>query len=180
MIEKMDKVVVALYKLLKVILCVILVAMVVILAAHIFARYILNSSLTWSEELLKILLVWFGLLSVSVLAARREHVSIVVFKNRMPKKISAFLSKLTQLITVLVCLVVIYVGIQYMIAAGYRPTPALRLPYGYAYAAIPVSFFFVMIFEFRNLLADITGKGSYAAIEKPKEDLTGGKEVKLD
>ena len=180
MIEVLDKRVRGLYKVLKVALCVVLIAMVGILAAHVIARYVLNSSLTWSEELMKILLVWFGLLSVSVLAARREHVSIVVFKDHMPKKVSAFLTKLTQVITVLVCIVVIYIGIQYVLTAGHRPTPALRMPYGYAYAAIPVSFFFVTIFEFRNLIVDLTGKGSYAAIDKPKEDLTGGKEVTLD
>lgn len=176
----LDKFIEAVYKILKVILCVVLLSMVVILMAHIIARYIFNNSLTWSEELLKILLVWFGLLSVSVLAARREHVSIVVFKEHMPKKVADFLTKLTQLLTVVVCLVVVFIGVQYVLQAGYRPTPALRLPYAYAYAAIPVSFVFVTLFELRNLLADLTGKGKKVAIEKKEEDLTGGSEVKLD
>lgn len=178
--EALDKFVEVIYKILKVVLCVVLISMVVILMAHILARYVFNNSLTWSEELLKILLVWFGLLSVSVLAARREHVAIVVFKEHMPKKVADILTKVTQVITVLICLVVIYVGVQYILSAGHRPTPALRLPYGYAYAAIPVSFTFVTLFEFRNLLVDLTGKGKYAAIDKPEEDLTGGSEVKLD
>ena len=110
--------------------------MVGVLMAHIIFRYVLNNSLTWSEELLKILLVWFGMMSVAILAVRREHVSIVIFKEHMPKKMSAALTKLTQIITVVICLIVIYVGIQYVLAAGHRPTPALRLPYGYAYASI--------------------------------------------
>lgn len=176
----LDKFAEIMYRILKVILCVVLVSMVAILMAHVIARYILNNSLTWSEELLKILLVWFGMLSVSVLAARREHVSIVVFKEHMPKKVSDFLTKVTQLITVLICFVVIYVGVKYVLSAGYRPTPALRLPYGYAYAAIPVSFVFVTLFEIRNFIVDVTGKGKYAVIEKQEEDLTGGSEVKLD
>lgn len=180
MIEAMDKFVKASFKVLRAVLCVVLLGMVAILIAHIFCRYILNNSLTWSEELLKILLVWFGMLSVSLLAIRREHVAIVVFKEHMPKKVSAVLSKVTQVLTLIICVVVIYVGVQYVLAAGYRPTPALGLPYGYAYAAIPVSFFFVTIYEFRNLLVDLTGKGEYAAIEKPEEDLTGGAEISLD
>ena len=174
MVEIMDKIVRALFAVLKAVLTVVLVGMVVILAAHIIFRFVLNNSLTWSEELLKILLVW------SVLAARREHVAIVVFKDHMPKKVSNVLSKVTQFITVVICLIIIYIGAKYMLEAGFRPTPALRIPYGYAYAAIPVAFFFITIFEFRNLVADLTGKGNYAAIEKPEEDLTGGKEVKLD
>ncbi len=179
MIEVLDKIAHVLFRVLKAVLVVMLAAMVVILVIHIIFRYILNSSLTWSEELLKIMLVWFGMLSVSVLAARREHVSLVVFKNMMPKKLSDFLTKFTQLITVLICVVVVVVGTNYVLETGARPTPALRMPYGYAYAAIPVSFIFVVFFEFRNLIQDITGKGPFAAIEKPQEDLTGGEEVKL-
>lgn len=156
MIEAFDKVITVLYKIIKVILCVVLLTMVGVLMAHIIFRYVLNNSLTWSEELLKILLVWFGMMSVAILAVRREHVSIVIFKEHMPKKMSAALTKLTQIITVVICLIVIYVGIQYVLAAGHRPTPALRLPYGYAYASIPVSFVFVTIFELRNLIVDLT------------------------
>ena len=180
MVETMDKIVGVLYKIIRVALCVILLAMIGILMAHIISRYILNSSLTWSEELLKILLVWFGMMSVSVLAARREHVSIVIFKEHMPKKVADILTKVTQILTVAICIVVIYAGMRYVLLAGHRPTPALRLPYRYAYAAIPVSFCFVTIFELRNLLVELTGKGPYAENEKPEEDLTGGKEVTLD
>ena len=50
MIEVLDKIVRGLYKVLKVALCVVLIAMVGILAAHVIARYVLNSSLTWSER----------------------------------------------------------------------------------------------------------------------------------
>ncbi|MFQ9715780.1 MAG: TRAP transporter small permease [Blautia sp.] len=180
MIEAMDKFIGASFKVLRLLLSVVLLGMVAILMAHIFCRYILNNSLTWSEELLKILLVWFGMLSVSLLAIRREHVAIVVFKEHMPGKLADFFSKVTQVLTVVICLAVMYVGIQYVLEAGYRPTPALRLPYGYAYAAIPISFFFVTIYEFRNLLVDLTGKGNYAAVEKPEEDLTGGAGVSLE
>lgn len=180
MIEKMDRCIAVSFKVLRAVLCIILLGMIGILMAHIFCRYILNNSLTWSEELLKILLVWFGMLSVSLLAIRREHVSIVVFKEHMPTKIADFFTKVTQIITVAVCIAVVYVGAQYVMEAGYRPTPALRLPYGYAYAAIPVSFLFITIYEFRNLIVDLTGKGNYAAVEKPEEDLTGGAQINLD
>lgn len=179
MIEKIDKALEVVFKFLKVILIVLLVAMVGILCAHIFYRYVLNNSLTWSEELLKILLVWFGMLSVAVLAARREHVAIVVFKNHMPKKIAAFCDILTQALTVIVCILGVYLGIKYCITAGYRPTAALRIPYSWAYSAVPVAFAFVALFEIRNFIVDVTGKGKHECIEKPEEDLTGGVEFDL-
>ena len=180
MIEALDKLLTVSFKVLKAVLCAILIGMVAILMAHVIFRYVLNNSLSWSEELLKILLVWFGMLSVSVLAARREHVAIIIFKERVFKKAASTLTKVTQILTVVVCVVVVIVGIQYVLSAGFRPTPALRLPYGYAYAAVPVSFVFVTLYEFRNLLVELTGKGNPALIEKPEEDLTGGKTLELD
>ncbi len=179
MIEKLDKALEVVFKIMKALLVIILMAMVVILMAHIIFRYVLNNSLTWSEELLKIMLVWFGMMSVAVLAARREHVAIVVFKEHMPKKVQNFLSKLTQFLTVGICILMVIIGIQYCVKAGFRLTPALRIPYTWAYAAIPVSFVPVMLFELRNFICDFTGKGNYACIEKPEEDLTGGKDVEL-
>ena len=104
MVEKIDKALEVVFKIMKVLLILVLVSMVVILMAHIIFRYVLNNSLTWSEELLKIMLVWFGMMSVAVLAARREHVAIVVFKEHMPKKVQNFLTKLTQLIIVGICI----------------------------------------------------------------------------
>ncbi|MGI6030462.1 MAG: TRAP transporter small permease [Eubacteriales bacterium] len=174
MIEKMDKIIGGLFQVLKAVLVVLLLTMIVILVAHIWFRYVINQSLTWSEELMKILLVWFGMLSVSVLAVRREHVAIVIFKEKMPESVGRFLGKLTQGLIVVICLVMIVVGFQYVITAGYRLTPALRIPYGWAYASVPISFILVTFFELRNFLVDVSGKGPYAAIEKPEEDLTGG------
>lgn len=180
MIDKIDKVLEVVFKIMKVILIVLLVSMVGILVAHIWFRYVVNNSLTWSEELLKILLVWFGMLSVAVLAARREHVAIVIFKEKlMPKKLAKACDVITQVLTVVICIVGIWMGISYCASAGFRLTPALRIPYTYAYLAIPVAFFFVSLFEIRNLLADITKQGNYACIEKPEEDLTGGTDVEL-
>ena len=56
MVEKIDKALEVVFKIMKVLLILVLVSMVVILMAHIIFRYVLNNSLTWSEELLKIML----------------------------------------------------------------------------------------------------------------------------
>ena len=120
MVEKIDKALEVVFKIMKVLLILVLVSMIVILMAHIIFRYVLNNSLTWSEELLKIMLVWFGMMSVAVLAARREHVAIVVFKEHMPKKVQSFLTKLTQFIIVGICILMVIIGIQYWIPSDAR------------------------------------------------------------
>ena len=115
MIDKFDKFLEVVFIILKVLLIILLVTMVGILIAHIWFRYVLNNSLTWSEELLKILLVWFGMLSVAVLAARREHVAIVIFKSKMPKSLANACTIFTQALTLAICIIGIVLGYGVMI-----------------------------------------------------------------
>ena len=47
MVEKIDKALEVVFKIMKVLLILVLVSMIVILMAHIIFRYVLNNSLTW-------------------------------------------------------------------------------------------------------------------------------------
>ncbi len=140
------------------------ICMLAIALLHIFSRYVLNSSLTWSEELLKILLVWFCLLSASYIAVRREHVSIVVFKQMFPKKVEHIMNISVQIIMFLASVVVFYIGILMIIRSGSRVTPALGFPYAVKYAAVSVSFAVMSLYELRNILFDLFRPGEEAAV----------------
>lgn len=171
MLEKFDKIIRVFNKILLGLLVIVMITMLVVCMLHVFFRYVLNNSLSWSEEYMRVALVWFGMLSATVLAARREHVSIVIFKEKMPKKMGKTADRFTQLVTIIVCLVVTVIGVRMSISAGNRSTPAMGLPYSIAYAAIPVAFAIITLYEFRNFLVDINKKGHpFAAVEKPEED----------
>lgn len=164
MLAAFDKLINRMYKVILYILILLGLVMLAIAWAHVFYRYVLNDSLTWSEELLKIMLVWFCLLSTTVIAAQRGHVSIVVFKEMMPKSVNKFVTFVAQLLMFLASLVVLGIGIQFVAGAGVRLTPALRMPYRYAFAAIPVSFAILSLYELRNTLADLL-KGPKTAVK---------------
>lgn len=164
MLAAFDKLINRMYKCILYILILLGLVMLIIAWAHVFYRYVLNDSLTWSEELLKIMLVWFCLLSTTIIAAQRGHVSIVVFKEMMPKSVNKFVTFVAQLLMLLASLIILVIGIQFVAAAGVRLTPALRMPYRYAFAAIPASFAILSFYELRNTLADLL-KGAKTAVK---------------
>lgn len=169
MLAALDKLIKAVYKVVLAAIVAIGLVMLVVAWAHVFCRYVLNDSLTWSEELLKILLVWFCLLSTTIIAVQREHVSIVVFKEMMPKKVNHTLTFVSQVLMLVASVVVLVIGIDFVLVAGSRMTPALRLPYRYTFSAIPVSFAILTLYELRNTIADFV-KGPRFAVEiKEKE-----------
>ena len=143
--------------------------MLVVAWAHVFCRYVLNDSLTWSEELLKILVVWFCLLSTTIIAVQREHVSIVVFKQMMPLKVNHALTFIAQVLMFIASVIVLVIGIDFVMIAGSRMTPALRLPYRYTFSAIPVAFAILSLYEFRNMIADFVKGPKFAVDIKPKD-----------
>lgn len=169
MLSILDRMIGKLTKIVLMTLIALGIVMLVVAWAHVFYRYVLNSSLTWSEELLKILLVWFCLLSTTIIAVHREHVSIVIFKEMMPKKINHALTLLAQIFMFLASGLVFAIGINFVIEAGSRSTPALGCPYAVAYAAIPVAFAILTLYEFRNTAADFT-KGPRLATKLKEHD----------
>lgn len=126
--------------------------MLMVAWAHIFYRYILNNSLSWSEEFLKICLVWFSLLSASIITKRSEHMGIVVFRERMPKKVQYVLLRVVRVLMLIACGITVVVGIMLVIKARGQLTPALKIPFSYNYAAIPVSFMLMFWYELVHIL----------------------------
>ena len=164
MLDTLNKIVQKTSRIVMFIIIAIGIFMLAIALLHIFSRYVLNSSLTWSEELLKILLVWFCLLSASYIAVRREHVSIVVFKQMFPKKVEHVMDISVQVLMLLASVVVFFIGILMIIRSGNRVTPALGFPYAVKYAAVSVSFVVMSLYELRNILFDLFRPGEAAAV----------------
>lgn len=169
MLAALDKLIKAVYKVVLAAIIAIGLVMLVVAWAHVFCRYVLNDSLTWSEELLKILLVWFCLLSTTVISVQREHVSIVVFKQMMPLKANQTLTLVAQVLMLVASVIVLFIGIDFVMVAGSRMTPALRIPYRYTYSAIPVAFAILSLYELRNTIADFVKGPKFAIDIKPKD-----------
>ncbi len=148
--------------------------------AHIFCRYALNNSLSWSEELLKVLVVWFCLLSATFISVKREHVRITIFKQLLPKRLERLADLFVSFIMFAGSVAMCYIGWRLAAWAGIRKTPALRLPFAYMYASIYVSFGLMSLYELRNFLVDLIKPGYPPALhDKAIADLPVEPEVPM-
>src|SRR5512134_3181241 len=73
--------------------------MLVVAWMHVTRRYVFNSALTWSEEFLRFTIVWYALLSASILHKRNGHLGITIIRETFPETLQRFLKR-----------VVIYLG----------------------------------------------------------------------
>ncbi len=124
------------------IMVVLLIAMSIIMGIQIFSRYILGSSLSWTEEITRYLFIWSAFLSISLCTKKCISIKIDHFiKNLSPRPKAIF--KVTNL-------TVEFVFFVYMIPFAYeylhstiqsgQVSPACHIPMYYVQSAPLVCF----------------------------------------
>jgi len=136
---------------------VICAVMLVVAWMHVIMRYVFNSALTWSEEFLRFTIVWFALLSASILHKRNGHLGITIFREMMPKGLQKFLRRAVIYLATVAVTVVAVAGVILVNETWEQITPALGISTALPYAAVPVSFVLMMIYALMHIVRDIKG-----------------------
>jgi TRAP-type C4-dicarboxylate transport system permease small subunit len=119
--------------------------LVIVVTAAVFARYVLNDSIVWAEELARYLFVWVSFLGGGLGVGTNVHVGVDSLVELLPRGPRLAVEILMELMIVAFTLVLIWAGAQFA-AFGMR-TEALLLgiPMGYVYLAVPVGGFVMLI-----------------------------------
>ncbi|MDA3955588.1 TRAP transporter small permease [Oceanispirochaeta sp.] len=131
----------------------LLALMVIIVFSNVVARYFLNSSLAWSEELSRFMLIWLAFLGAVLAYVKNEHLGLDILIIVLPYKISRMLLVLSNLLVI--------VGIGILLHGGWTMTaftfnsgwtsPALAIPYGIVYFIVPFSGVLLLMQAFLKL-----------------------------
>lgn len=135
------------------------VTMAAVVATQVFARYALNDSLFWSEELARYLLVWLSFLGASSAYYRGVHPGVDILYGRLPpgaRRAAAFATHLAAL--VLFGVMIVY-GWQFAHFVRRQISPALHLPKWIPHAILPLSGAILTVHALGFLLRDLRGGG---------------------
>jgi len=131
-----------------------LMVMVVIIFSQVFTRFVLNFSIRWAEELGRFLMIWMVFL-VGCTALRKGYLVGIRFAfDRIPEKVQPYVEVLTAGLMIVFLLVMTLYGaklVQFSLARG-QLSPALRIPIGWIYLAIPLSGVIMVLFTACDLL----------------------------
>ena len=151
-----DAIVQPLIKLCKiaVISCVLSIALIV--SASIFFRYVLNDSITWSEEIAKYLMVWMVFVGAPVAMIESRHIAIEIFPNLFGARTRAFVFLIVNLLIVLCMGFWTYRGFTYTVGGMSQVMSSFdKIPLGIVFASIPFGSFIMMVISFRISLSQI-------------------------
>lgn len=89
---------------------ILLAAMVVLISANVFMRYVLNSGITWSEEVALVFVVWFTFIALALGVKERLHISLCLLPEKISPTIDLLLSKLTDVVILFLGYIMIRYG----------------------------------------------------------------------
>lgn len=131
----------------EVIMLLLLICMVIIMGMQVAARYCLNTSLSWSEELTQYLFVWATFISISYCVKKRISIKIEQFINILPEKGKTLLRLFRHTLVFIFCVIMLPYCVTYVQQAidSQATSAALHLPMYYIQSAPLIGFILLAI-----------------------------------
>jgi TRAP-type C4-dicarboxylate transport system permease small subunit len=133
------------------VLCV--ATFVVLIILQVFFRFVLNSSITWSEEVVQFLLLWSVMLGSAVASDRQGHIALDPLREHLSPAGFRMLQWFAGSCTLAFCACLVFYGIRFIGRVGAMTASASDLPMAYVYAAMPVGAVLIGFFTFIHMIA---------------------------
>jgi len=134
---------------------VLLSAMLLMILAQVFYRYVLNDSLAWTEELAKYLMVWVACLVAPWAYRENLNVSIEMFADALPK----VLRRISEIIITILVIVISALFFKQSVAfwqGGFEIyASSMPVKLAYFYACAPLMFAALFLVGIENLIKQL-------------------------
>lgn len=152
---------------------VLFAVLVCVTGWQVFARQVLHSPSTWSEELSKILFVWLAFAGSAFLFGERGHIAVDIIARKLPVSAQRILQIIVQVIIfIFAVLAMVWGGYLAASIAWNQQMTALPLTLGWVYVIIPIAGVFIAFFAAVDLIAVATGREpAYPEIDEAEEPI---------
>ena len=123
---------------------------------QVIFRYVLNDSITWSEELARYIFIWMIWLGTSVSMKQKEHIRMDMLMNAVHSKGKLVLDLVSGIIMLAFCIFLVKYGwdlVASMMSRGNKSV-ALRLPMWIVYSSLPFSQLIVALRLIGSIVSD--------------------------
>lgn len=86
----------------------LLLSMILLAGIDILARWIFGGGISWVPPLLRVMVLWLGLLGALLATRTREHIAIDLINRMVSPKANQILQAITHLFAAVVCLIIAY------------------------------------------------------------------------
>ena len=124
--------------------------------AQVFWRWVLNSPIVWSEELIQLVYVWICYLGWTIAQRRDSHIRITTVMNILPKTAQQWLQVFCHVLCIVFSVLMVYYGIKLVGVGAKRTAVSFPLNFAVVYAIGPLCNFTIICYEIAALIQCIT------------------------
>lgn len=144
-------------------LAVLVAALIGLAATQILLRNVWDSGIAWGDPLLRILVLWVGLIGAMVATRENNQITIDVLSRYLPARTNTVCRLITDLFTVVVCTVLAWHGGRFVYMDWQDSTIAFAgVPAWLCEAIIPIGFTVIAVrylLSFASRLRSLTRGG---------------------
>lgn len=118
----------------------------ILICLQVFFRFFLNSSLTWSEEIVQFMLLWTVMLGSAVATDRGVHITLNPLDNHVGDRGRRILARVALTGTMVFCGYLAWYGLQLVLRTMRMTSPAADIPMWAVYSAMPVGAVLICFF----------------------------------
>lgn len=146
------------------ILVLLLVMMIALAGTQIFLRNLLETGLEWGDPLLRVTVLWLGLLGAMVATRDDNHITIDIVSRVLPPRVKAAGRLVTDLFTATVCGLLAYHGARLVLfdmeagtlAFVFVPTWVCELIIPFGFGIIALRFCVSFVLQLRKLTGAVS------------------------
>jgi TRAP-type C4-dicarboxylate transport system permease small subunit len=131
------------------------IIMVMIIMLQVFCRYMLNSPLSWPEELTIYLMAYMVFIGSAVAVKSHEHIGVDLFVNMLPERARAVVFIIIKLAIMLFAFFLFKAGVDFAFFGWPMVSDALRISMFWPRLSMPVGGLLMIIHLTYQIIEDL-------------------------
>lgn len=124
----------------------LLLLMIFLAVLQIFLRNFFGGGIVWSEVLVRVLVLWVGLIGAMVASRQGNHINIDIMNRYLSGRAKFIVQFVIELFTALICIVVAYYSLEFVqIEFAYGSESFAKVPTWLCESIIPFAFMVISL-----------------------------------
>lgn len=115
-----------------------MLVLVVLASLQVFARYLFDRPLAWSEEGVRYVMTWTAFLAAAWSVRDREHITVEIIMPWLPSALRRVVDTLRWLLVAAFCVVILPASVRATIDVHAQLGVAIEIPISVIFASLPV------------------------------------------
>ena len=134
------------------VVAVVFAAMCLVGLLQVFNRFVLNQSISWSEEFQIYCHVWIVFLAIPIAYRHGAHMAVESLKNLMPAKVARIFDAFVELLWIWFAVSLTWLAWRVSEVAALQSSPGLELPMNYVYYSMVAGGAYLLLVVLRRIL----------------------------